>query len=108
MSSALLKAISTCGSEAELARRLSGALGRRIRTGHIYQWKQHGFSRAAREDVVPAIELVTAGASRCEELCDDVAWMRDGTGTVTGYVVPIASPGLRTSSLKRASTKGIP
>lgn len=88
----LLKAISVCGTEAELARRLTAYLGREIRTGHIYYWKKRGFSLSNRDDVIPAIEAVTAGESRCERLCPTVEWLRDADGNPTSYVTPLPPP----------------
>jgi hypothetical protein len=89
---ALSRAIEFCTSEAELARRLSTLMGRDIRTGHIYYWKKNGFSKASRDDAIPAIEAVTDGAVRVEELCPEVEWQRDEAGTPTGYLTPLTQP----------------
>lgn len=88
----LSKAIAACSSEAELARRLTARLGRQIRSGHVYSWKKSGFSLAAREDVIPAIEAVTDGAVRVEELCPEVVWQRDADGIPTHYLTPLPPP----------------
>lgn len=42
-------------------------------------------------DQCGALEKATNGQVRCEELRNDVQWLRDDAGTVTGYVVPVAA-----------------
>jgi DNA-binding transcriptional regulator YdaS (Cro superfamily) len=71
------KAISICGSQAELARRMGG----KTRTGHIYYWLKNGLSPEA------AVLVETASGVPCEKLLPSVSWTRDEAGSVTGYHV---------------------
>lgn len=83
----LESAISICGSQAELARRIGG----NVRTGHIYFWLRN----AVPEESCPQIEAATEGAVTCEVLRPDRKWNRDAAGTVTGYTVKVATPEVR-------------
>lgn len=79
---ALDRAIKIAGSQSELARRMRG----KIKTGHIYYWRKHGF---VPPDQAPSIERATGKLVRCEELCPRVKWFRDSNGNVTGYRVAV-------------------
>ena len=48
------RAISICGTQAELARRVKG----KPDNGHVYHWRKNGFS----EDIAMAIERAVADA----------------------------------------------
>ena len=82
---AVKRAVDACGTQAELARRLSEAMGKEIKGGHIYYWLKNGVA----PDDAPAFEIVTAGVVQCQELAPDVEWQRDVEGKVTGYVVSV-------------------
>lgn len=84
--SAVKEAVLALGSQAALCRRLSAALGRPIKGGHIYYWLNRGL---VPQDVAPAMESLTSGAVRCEALRPDVTWHRDESGAVTGYTIPV-------------------
>lgn len=62
--SPLKKAITICGSQSELARRIGG----KVRTGHIYYW----LSNRVPAEHCPAIERATEGQVTCSELRPDV------------------------------------
>jgi DNA-binding transcriptional regulator YdaS (Cro superfamily) len=79
--SPLEQAISICGSQAELARRMGG----KTRTGHIYYWLKHGLSADA------AVLVEAATGVRCEVLLPHVVWTRDESGRLTGYHVATTS-----------------
>lgn len=95
----LERAIAICGTQTELARRVTG----KPATGHVYHWRRHGVS----EEIAIAIEVAVAaviaespeaagravelgGAVTAEDLRPDREWERDTeTGAITGYRVPV-------------------
>jgi DNA-binding transcriptional regulator YdaS (Cro superfamily) len=98
----LERAIAICGTQSELARRVTG----KPATGHVYHWRNNGFS----EDIAVAIEaavravvdesaeaaeraVMCGGLVTVEELRPDREWDRDESGAITGYRVPLHRPG---------------
>lgn len=82
--SPIQEAIRKAGGQTALAKLLSAG-GRKVSQGHIWAWlKRDG---GAPEDMCPAIEAVTG--VMCERLRPDVLWVRDASGLVTGYQVPV-------------------
>jgi DNA-binding transcriptional regulator YdaS (Cro superfamily) len=94
----LEKAISICGTQSELARRVTGKPG----TGHVYHWRKNGLTEEAaiaiERAVSEAIAESTDAAARAEELGGPVTvealrpdreWERDEAGQITGYRVPV-------------------
>lgn len=94
----LERAIAICGTQSALARRVTG----KPATGHVYHWRNNGFS----EDIAIAIESAVAaaiaesadaaeraeklgGAVTVEQLRPDRVWERDASGVITGYRVPV-------------------
>lgn len=65
--------------------RLASLMG--LRQNVVSNWKMR---EQVPPDQCPAIELATG--VRCEALRNDVAWQRDDSGRVTGYVVPVPAP----------------
>lgn len=52
----------------------------------IYKWRSAGVPR----DKAPLIEVASGGVIKCEQLCSDVRWLRDGAGNITAYNVECA------------------
>ena len=94
------RAIRICGTQSELARRVTGKPG----TGHVYHWRNNGFS----EDVALAIEqaqrdivaedpeaasraVEVGGIATVEQLRPDWQWERGADGRVLRYVVDLAA-----------------
>lgn len=69
---ALLDAIAACGTQAELARRISAT------TAQVNEWKKG--DRPIPPMRCEAIEIATAGVVTCEKLRPDVEWTRDANG----------------------------
>ena len=78
----LNRAVAHFGSQ----RALADALG--IRQPSIVEWYQRG---SVPLDRCEAIELLTDGAVRADDLRSDVQWVRDVAGKITGYFVPRAA-----------------
>lgn len=69
--SALEDAITICGSQSELARRIGG----KVRTGHIHYWLRN----KVPADRCAAIEKATGGQVTCEMLRPEVFGARAST-----------------------------
>lgn len=69
----LERAISICGTQTELARRIGG----KIATGHVYYWLKH----RVPEDMCPAIERATAGQVTVKDLRPDREWTKHSDGS---------------------------
>lgn len=95
------RAIRICGTQSELARRVTGKPG----TGHVYHWRKNGLS----EEVAVAIEQAQrdmvsedaaaaqrageiGGVATVEQLRPDRIWERGTDGRVLRYVVAVAEP----------------
>lgn len=52
----------------------------------IYKWRASGIPI----DRAPLIEVASDGCVKCDDLRPDVEWIRDESGNVTGYNVPVA------------------
>lgn len=76
---ALQRAIKEIGSQQALA----DALG--VKSPSITDWHRG----RVPADRCPAVEALTGVP--CEELRPDLAWSRDGSGNVTGYVVQLSA-----------------
>lgn len=96
------KAIWICGTQSELARRVTG----KPATGYIYHWRKNGVT----EEVAIAIERAVAaavmedraaaeraaihgGGVTADELLPSVRWERDEAGTVVGYFKTVVLSG---------------
>lgn len=90
------RAVRICGTQSELARRVTG----KAATGYVYHWRKNGVTEQvaacienavhaaiseSRESAAVAEEL--GGPVRAEELLLDssVRWIRGESGMVTGY-----------------------
>ncbi|EKT4097700.1 hypothetical protein [Stenotrophomonas maltophilia] len=90
----LQRAIAICGTQSELARRVTG----KPATGYVYHWRKNGVT----EEVAIAIERAVASAMAenqdaakraatlggrvtADELIPDVRWERDAGGAIVGY-----------------------
>lgn len=76
---ALQRAIKEAGNQQALA----DALG--IKSPSITDWRRG----QVPADRCPAVEALTGVT--CEELRPDLAWSRDASGNVTGYVVQLSA-----------------
>jgi DNA-binding transcriptional regulator YdaS (Cro superfamily) len=98
----LERAIAICGTQSELARRVTG----KPATGHVYHWRNNGFSEEIAIAIEAAVQAIVAespeaaerasehgGVVTVEELRPDREWDRDERGAITGYRVPIYRPG---------------
>lgn len=63
------------------------ALLLRIAVPSVSKWAAG--TRPVPREHIPAIELATNGQVRCEDLCPDVAWIRDAEGKPFKYTVTI-------------------
>lgn len=57
--------------------------GCRITPQAVYKWRGAGVPL----DKVPLIEVASRGVVKCEQLRQDVRWLRDAAGNVTAYCV---------------------
>lgn len=90
----LQRAIAICGTQSELARRVTG----KPATGYVYHWRKNGVT----EEVAIAIERAVASAMAenqdaalragtlggkvtADELIPGVRWERDADGAIVGY-----------------------
>jgi DNA-binding transcriptional regulator YdaS (Cro superfamily) len=77
--SPLHEAVRIAGGQAALARKLN------LKQGHVWDWLNR--NSGAPLEHCPAIEAETGVP--CEQLRDDVTWLRTNDGRVSGYVVRI-------------------
>ncbi|HYQ23964.1 hypothetical protein [Stenotrophomonas sp.] len=96
------RAILICGTQSELARRVTG----KPATGYVYHWRKNGVTEevaiAIERAVTTAVGEDPAAAARAaangggvtaDELLPGVRWERDEAGAVVGYfknVPPLA------------------
>lgn len=79
-------AVQAAGTLTELARLITAAdPDRPVLPQHITNWRKRGVPA----DRCFAIERATGVT--CEQLRDDVTWLRDAKGRITGYQVPLAA-----------------
>jgi hypothetical protein len=97
----LERAIAICGTQSELARRVTG----KPATGHVYHWRNNGFSEEIAIAIEAAVDSIIAespeaalraadldGRVTVEQLRPDREWQRDDSGRITRYSVPVESP----------------
>lgn len=88
------RAIAICGTQSELARRVTG----KPATGYVYHWRKNGVTAEvaiAIERAVQAAMCEDVGAARrafdlggqvtADQLLPEVRWERDGEGAIVGY-----------------------
>lgn len=94
----LERAIAICGTQTELARRVTG----KPASGHVYHWRRSGFSEETaiaieraqtaaigEDDEAAARATKHGGIATVEELRPDREWVRDLTGAIVEYRVPV-------------------
>lgn len=92
------RAIAICGTQTELARRVTG----KPASGYVYHWRNSGVSeevaiaieraqRAVVAESADAAQRASAhgGIAVVEELRPDREWVRDEAGAIVEYRVPV-------------------
>lgn len=90
----LQRAIAICGTQSELARRVTG----KPATGYVYHWRKNGVTEEVAIAIERAVALAMAenqdaakraaslgGRVTADELIPDVRWERDAGGAIVGY-----------------------